>query len=64
MSITPGDPTLWVGVIFVRKGNFVLITAGGRLLVGHAFVGSFTLFGQCNTCNSLQGCPIALLDVQ
>jgi hypothetical protein len=21
VSVTPGDPTLWVGVIFVRTGN-------------------------------------------
>lgn len=24
MSITPGDPSLWVGIIFVRKGTFFL----------------------------------------
>lgn len=25
VSITPGDPTLWVGVVFVRKGNHTLM---------------------------------------
>ena len=24
MSLTPGDPTLWSGVIFVRKGPHIL----------------------------------------
>lgn len=25
LSITPGDPTLWVGVMFVRRGKSVLM---------------------------------------
>ena len=28
VSLTPGDPNLWTGVIFVRKGNFISVTAG------------------------------------
>jgi hypothetical protein len=27
LSITPGDPSLWVGVIFVRRGKQALIRA-------------------------------------
>lgn len=38
VSLTPGDPNLWSGVIFVRKGNFTTIRWHSLLKSGNSVV--------------------------